>query len=168
MKKRGARIWEHRAAGLGQVPGRERYETLKRAGFRCELCGVSADERAIDVDHILPRKHGGTDAPENLQALCWLCNTNKGAGDATHFRAVRDSYAQRQAGCLFCHIEEPQVVGSNNLAVAIWDGFPVTPHHTLVLPRRHVAGWFDLYRPEKAAVERLLEDHRSALQRVDP
>jgi ATP adenylyltransferase len=55
MKKRGARIWEHRNEGLGRVSGEERYETLKRAGFRCELCGVSADERAIDVDHIIPQ-----------------------------------------------------------------------------------------------------------------
>ena len=53
---RGAAIWEHRAVGLGQIPGKLRYETLKRAGFRCELCGVPADERALDVDHIIPRK----------------------------------------------------------------------------------------------------------------
>ena len=37
---RGAAIWEHRAPGLGIIPGRQRYETLKRAHFRCELCGV--------------------------------------------------------------------------------------------------------------------------------
>jgi hypothetical protein len=162
MQKRGARIWEHRSEGLGRVPGRERYETLKRPGFRCELCGIPAEERALDVDHILPRKHGGTDAPENLQALCWLCNTNKGGADATDFRAVRDVYGHRDAGCLFCHVEEPQVVASNSLAIAIRDGFPVTPHHTLVLPRRHVAGWFELYRPERAALERLLDDQRGA------
>jgi hypothetical protein len=56
---RGAAIWEHRAVGLGQIPGKLRYETLKRAGFRCELCGIPADERALDVDHIIPRKGGG-------------------------------------------------------------------------------------------------------------
>jgi hypothetical protein len=52
--------------GLGHVPRKDRYEPLKRAGFRCELCGVSADERALDVDHIHPRKHGSTDAAENF------------------------------------------------------------------------------------------------------
>ena len=56
--KRGRAIWEHRTTELGQVPGRDRYETLKGAGFRCELCGVSAEERALDVDHIHPRKGG--------------------------------------------------------------------------------------------------------------
>jgi hypothetical protein len=38
---RGAAIWQHRAPGLGIIPGKDRYETLKRPRFRCELCGVS-------------------------------------------------------------------------------------------------------------------------------
>jgi 5-methylcytosine-specific restriction endonuclease McrA len=84
-QKRGGDIWEHRRPGLGLVPGRVRYETLKRAAFRCELCGISADERALDVDHIVPKSVGGTDDAENLQALCWLCNTNKGSGDDATF-----------------------------------------------------------------------------------
>jgi hypothetical protein len=33
-EKRGRAIWEHRAVGLGAIPGRLRYETLARAGFR--------------------------------------------------------------------------------------------------------------------------------------
>jgi ATP adenylyltransferase len=40
------------------LPGSLRYEVLKRAGFRRELCGISAEEGA---DHIVPRKHGGED-----------------------------------------------------------------------------------------------------------
>lgn len=46
-EKRGAAIWEHRRPGLGIIPGRARYETLKRAAFRCELCGVSADDLQV-------------------------------------------------------------------------------------------------------------------------
>ena len=84
-EKRGRRIWEHRNAALGEVPGSIRYEVLKRAGFRCELCGVPADERALEVDHIVPRKYGGTDDPENLQALCWKCNAETRASDSTDF-----------------------------------------------------------------------------------
>ena len=37
LARRGAAIWQHRAPGLGVIPGRLRYETLKRAAFRCEL-----------------------------------------------------------------------------------------------------------------------------------
>jgi ATP adenylyltransferase len=60
LQKRGAAVYDHRRAAIGYLSGSLRYEILKRAGFRCELCGISADERAIEVDHILPRKHGGT------------------------------------------------------------------------------------------------------------
>ena len=42
------------------VPGSVRYEVLKRAGGRCELCGVSHEEVQLDVDHIVPRSKGGT------------------------------------------------------------------------------------------------------------
>src|SRR4051794_29439847 len=78
IERRGERLYAHRRLALGDVSGTLRYEVLKRAGFRCELCGISADERAIDVDHILPKRHGGGDDLSNLQALCYLCNTNKG------------------------------------------------------------------------------------------
>jgi ATP adenylyltransferase len=87
--QRGAAIWQHRTVGLGALPGSIRYEVLKRAKFRCDLCGVPASERALEVDHIKPRKHGGTDEPENLQALCWKCNSGKGASDDTDFRQFR-------------------------------------------------------------------------------
>lgn len=34
---------------------------------------------ATDVDHIVPRAQGGTDAPENLQPLCHACHSRKTA-----------------------------------------------------------------------------------------
>ncbi len=68
--KRGDRIWEHRNRSLRVLSGTVRYEVLKNAKFRCALCGISADEKALEVDHIQPRKHGGTDDFFNLQALC--------------------------------------------------------------------------------------------------
>ena len=54
LQKRGAAIYDHRRAALGYLSGSLRYEVLKNAGFRCELCGISADESAIEVDHTGP------------------------------------------------------------------------------------------------------------------
>lgn len=164
---RGATIWEHRRPGLGIIPGKRRYQTLKAAGFHCELCGVSADERALDVDHILPRKHGGTDDPANLQALCWKCNVDKGAGDDADFRQVRTDYAVRQDLCPFCHLGATRIVADNALAVLIRDAFPVTSGHLLAIPRRHIANWFDLYRPEQHAVNELLRQGRELTRDSD-
>ena len=56
LARRGDAIWEHRRRSAGYISGTLRYEVLKNAKFRCELCGIPADERALEVDHILPRK----------------------------------------------------------------------------------------------------------------
>jgi diadenosine tetraphosphate (Ap4A) HIT family hydrolase len=162
--KRGKTIWEHRAPGLGIVPGKVRYETLKSASFRCELCGSSADERALDVDHIVPKSVGGTDDPENLQTLCWLCNTNKGAGDDVDFQGIRESYALREAGCAFCELGARELIAENPLAFLLADGFPVTEGHLLAIPRRHVSDYFDLRQPERNAIQRLLEEGRKIVR----
>jgi ATP adenylyltransferase len=38
-ERRGRRIWQHLRMSAGYVSGTLRYEVLKRARFRCELCG---------------------------------------------------------------------------------------------------------------------------------
>ena len=38
----------------------------------CNGCRTQFPFRNMTVDHIIPRKHGGTDAPDNLQLL-WRC-----------------------------------------------------------------------------------------------
>ena len=78
LQKRGKAAYDHRRAALRYLSGSLRYEVLKRAAFRCELCGISADERAIEVDHIFPRKHGGKDDLTNLQALCFKMQCEQG------------------------------------------------------------------------------------------
>jgi ATP adenylyltransferase len=47
LDKRGERIFAHRRVSAGYVSGTLRYEILKAAKFRCELCGVPADEKAL-------------------------------------------------------------------------------------------------------------------------
>jgi len=54
--------------------------------------------RAIEVDHIVPRKHGGEDDLTNLQALCFKCNANKGARDDVDFRVIREGINAKQSG----------------------------------------------------------------------
>ena len=168
LQKRGGEVYAHRSVALGYIPGSLRYDVLKRAGFRCELCGVSADERAIEVDHIQPRKHGGQDEISNLQALCYKCNANKGARDDEDLRVVRESIDARQDGCVFCELPAARVVASNALALAFYDGFPVTPLHALVIPKRHAETFFDLFDPERRAINLLLDELRVEILKKDP
>jgi 5-methylcytosine-specific restriction endonuclease McrA len=97
--------WSHRRKSVGYVSGTLRYEVLKRAVFRCELCGVSAEDRALEVDHIVPRNAGGSDDPSNLQALCFSCNAMKRDRDTTDFRGMAARYRVRREGCVFCEMD---------------------------------------------------------------
>ena len=167
LQKRGTAVYDHRRAALGYLSGSLRYEVLKRAGFRCELCGISADERAIEVDHILPRKHGGEDDLTNLQALCFKCNANKGARDDEDFRKIREGLNARLSGCVFCELQADRVIASNALALAIRDNYPVTELHTLVIPKRHAATFFELFEPERRAISQLLDEVRADIVKKD-
>jgi len=166
LDARGKTIFDHRRKSSGYISGTIRYEVLKRAKFHCELCGVSADEKALEVDHILPRNHGGSDEISNFQALCYSCNAMKRDRDDTDFRAVRAAYDERDAKCLFCTVDRV-IVAENELVYAIRDGFPVTPLHTLVIPKRHVASWFELGQAEVNAVTQLLTVLKNEIEAED-
>lgn len=53
---------------------RIREQILQRDQHTCQYCGQEANT----VDHIIPRKHGGDDDPQNLVACCNKCNMAKG------------------------------------------------------------------------------------------
>jgi len=51
-----------------------------RANGRCEYCRMRQefDELTFQIEHIIPRKHHGSDAGENLALACFACNNHKG------------------------------------------------------------------------------------------
>jgi ATP adenylyltransferase len=72
------------------------------------------------------------------------------------------------AGCVFCTVTAEEIIAQSPLAYAVRDTSPVTPLHTLVLPRRHTASYFDLEREETWAVDALLAETRRAILAADP
>ena len=54
------------------------------------------------------------------------------------------------ADCPFC--QPAEVLLENELAFAIRDRYPASPGHLLILPRRHVADWFDTTPDERHAM----------------
>ena len=168
IEKRGAAIWDHRRNSAGYISGTLRYDVLKRAGFHCELCGIPADQKALEVDHIVPRSKGGPDALVNLQALCYSCNAMKRDRDDTDFRAIREGANQRAEGCIFCELPANRVIAYNELAYTIRDAYPVTKLHTLVIPRRHVQSYFELSQAEINATTALLKEGQENIRETDP
>ena len=61
LNKRGDALWKHRASDSGYISGSTRYNVLKRAKYRCELCGAHESQIALHIDHIIPRSKGGPD-----------------------------------------------------------------------------------------------------------
>lgn len=61
-----------------------------------------------------------------------------------------------QRACPFCAVDSAVIVQGNTMAFAVRDTNPVTPLHSLALPRRHVASYFELRPREVAAMEELL------------
>lgn len=167
VEARGKAIYDHRRVSVGYISGTLKYEVLKRARFRCELCGISADEKALEPDHIVPRNHGGTDDLTNLQALCYSCNAMKRDRDTTDFRAIPESYDYRQSGCIFCGIATERILAQNELAYAIADAYPVSPMHTLIITKRHVATFFELGQAEVNACTALINEQKNRIQAED-
>ena len=63
----------------------------------------------------------------------------------------------------FLAIPRDRWLASNHLAFAVLDRFPVSPGHTLIVPRRVVAHWWDASRDEQAAILELVNDLRELL-----
>jgi diadenosine tetraphosphate (Ap4A) HIT family hydrolase len=61
-----------------------------------------------------------------------------------------------------------RIEAQNELAVVIRDQFPVTPLHSLIMPKRHVADYFDLYQPEINAINQLLVKQKTFMTKADP
>lgn len=63
---------------------------LDRNGFTCQMCGAAAGEphpydnsrkTRLHIGHIIDKSMGGTDEPNNLRAICSVCN--EGASNLT-------------------------------------------------------------------------------------
>jgi diadenosine tetraphosphate (Ap4A) HIT family hydrolase len=67
--------------------------------------------------------------------------------------------------CPFCSLPAERFVRQSEHAVVIRDGFPVSPGHTLIIPRRHVASFFDVTDAERADLMSLLTAARDDLER---
>ena len=67
--------------------------------------------------------------------------------------------------CLFCPVRENEIIATHPLAVAVRDNFPLTPGHTLVVPLRHVASFFDTTVEERIAMMELLDRARAIIDK---
>ena len=65
--------------------------------------------------------------------------------------------------CPFCTLPSERIIDSNEFGMTIRDGFPVSPGHTLVMPKRHVGSWFEIRSDEQLALLDLLAKAKAAI-----
>ena len=67
--------------------------------------------------------------------------------------------------CPFCKIgEHVEVLCKTDIAMAILDSFPISPGHTLVIPKRHIPDYFDLTVEEQNELWQLVNRCKMILQ----
>jgi ATP adenylyltransferase len=77
-------------------------------------------------------------------------------------------YKNQDMGCIFCEMSKNQMILQNEFVYAIYDKFPVTPLHTLVIPKRHVGTYFELSQFEICACHLLLQKAKHLIEEEDP
>lgn len=65
--------------------------------------------------------------------------------------------------CPFCSLGPVSIILANDHAAAIYDGFPLSPGHMLIIPKRHIASLFEANIEERTALFDLLAKARELL-----
>ncbi len=59
--------------------------------------------------------------------------------------------------CPFCTLPAARIVEENEHALLILDGYPISPGHSLIIPKRHFGSFFSATGKERTALFGLLE-----------
>lgn len=70
-----------------------------------------------------------------------------------------------RSACVFCSPRQEEIICTHPLVIAVRDSFPLTQGHSLVIPRRHVASFFDTTLEERVAILELLEHTKAVIDR---
>ena len=67
--------------------------------------------------------------------------------------------------CPFCTLPPERILLTSAHGVIIRDGFPISPGHTLVIPRRHVDSFFNLTAGERVDLLGLLDQAKASIEK---
>ena len=70
--------------------------------------------------------------------------------------------------CLFCDVKKSGYAHENDLAYASYDSYPVSEHHCLIIPKRHIKDYFDISNDELIACNDLIKIVKKEITNKDP
>ena len=65
--------------------------------------------------------------------------------------------------CPFCTLAEYRILSQDEHGLVVRDGFPVSPGHTLIIPKRHIVSFFETTTAERSSLLRLLDDAKAVI-----
>lgn len=90
-----------------------------------------------------------------LPFLSLECNSSYELYQYNHFNKLPRKEGET---CPFCRLSRRvEVICETATCVAFYDGYPVSPGHALIIPKRHVASYFDLTNHEREAMNIMLQ-----------
>ena len=69
------------------------------------------------------------------------------------------------SNCPFCALPFERIIHTSQHGLIIRDGFPISPGHTLVIPRRHVDSFFNLTEDERIDLLGLLDQAKAGIEK---
>ena len=69
--------------------------------------------------------------------------------------------------CIFCNVNKSDIVHENELAYAGYDTYPVSKHHCLIVPKRHIQDYFELTNEELIACNNLIKIVKNEILKKD-
>ena len=69
--------------------------------------------------------------------------------------------------CLFCNTSKNEFIFENVLAFASYDSYPVSKHHCLIIPKRHIKDFFDLTEAELIACNSIVSLIKNEILKKD-
>lgn len=65
--------------------------------------------------------------------------------------------------CPFCHVAPDRILNQDNTVLVIRDAYPISPGHTLIIPKRHIGSFFELTDKERQALMAALQSSKIQL-----
>jgi len=66
--------------------------------------------------------------------------------------------------CLFCSLPTSRILFENQFVFSIYDGYPISEGHTLIIPKRHIASFFESTAAEQQALLTMLHQVKAEIQ----
>ena len=181
-----SRVHRYRERDASLVRKKKERFIAEHGRLYCECCEFNFSEQYgehgkgfIECHHTKPVSElnaGVTTKISDLVMLCSNCHRMIHRSkpwlsiDELVLKRVPD-HEHREIDCMFCQFqlaEHKRVIEENAFAYVIRDEFPVTEHHTLIIPKRHVMDYFGLVTAERDAIHALIHSQKKVLDAFDP